>query len=229
VSDVSDEMQLVAMNPAEMREAQTRLAEWFRAKLDIVRADEKEMQECLETAAKAGWKLRPFERQANNALARVQYYEKCLAAVEAGYAIVPNFPVDVIAIRTTRKRPKPGISEWSWSTFRCSSNSPPIGEGRNVSVDPVIYSREYPAQGEAKAFTQYFPKEFQEIEFPISLAQPIVMDATCRALAAKVFDEIGVLPANRKADPLVIGRIYHPTTKNPLAFLVAWWIDTRTL
>jgi hypothetical protein len=222
-------MQLVAMNPAEMREAQTKLAEWFRAKLEIVRADEKEMCECLETAAKAGWKLGPFERQANNALARVQYYEKCLAAVEAGYAIVPNFPVSVIAIRTTRKRPKADSSESSWSSFPQSSNNPPIGKGENRSPNPIIYQREYPAAGDQKVLTRYFPKEFQEIEFPISLAQPIVMDATCRALAAKVFDEIGVLPAQRKADPLVIGRIYHPTTKNPLAFLVAWWIDTRTL
>ena len=50
-------------------------------------------------------------------------------------------------------------------------------------------------------------------------------------ILAKVFDEIGVLPASSNGDPMVIGRIIlkEPGNTRRMNFLIAWFVDTKTL
>ncbi len=70
-----------------------------------------------------------------------------------------------------------------------------------------------------------------EIDFPAAIAQPAVLEATRAAMLRNIFDEIGCLPARKKPDPILLGRIYKPTDsvrESPLSFLIAWWIDTRS-
>src|SRR4051812_32351201 len=91
VEDVTENVQLVAEHPADMQVAQSQLAEWFREKISIIQRDVEDSANNLDIAIKAGWKHGSFERQNTVARKRVKFYEKCLAAIEAGYTIIPNF------------------------------------------------------------------------------------------------------------------------------------------
>jgi hypothetical protein len=239
VEDVTENVTLVAEHPADMQIAQSRLAEWFRQKISIIKQDADDAAENLGIATKAGWKATTFERQKRVTRKRMAFYEKCLAAVEAGYTIVPNFPVDVFAIRTAKRKPKSGISESRWETFQQEAQELPIGSGRYVEPLPTVRQRSVDYKdsktGLIESKKQYYPKDFdEEIEFPISIAKPRVMEATHRAMAGKFFDEIGCLPTRRakKGDPIVTGAVIMRNgqyTTHRVTFLIAWWIDTRQL
>jgi len=85
---------------------------------------------------------------------------------------------------------------------------------------------------------------FLDVEFPLLACRPAIIDATTRAMALKVFDEIGILPpdsshtdmaAARKGDPVIVGRIVDPRAKpgwaqrKRLSFLIGWFVDTKDL
>ncbi|NIN69677.1 MAG: hypothetical protein GTO63_34330 [Anaerolineae bacterium] len=78
------------------------------------------------------------------------------------------------------------------------------------------------------------------------------MKATSRAMALKIFDEIGVLPSetpkgraqtrdrrqlvrsgSMRGDPILVGRLLDPrgTKRNPkvMNFIIGWRLDTSTL
>jgi hypothetical protein len=80
----------------------------------------------------------------------------------------------------------------------------------------------------------FTPTEFDEnIRFPFTFAKPQILKATSRAMALKVFDELGCLPApNRRArptagDPIIVGRIVHKEgwSEKVFTFMVAWFMD----
>lgn len=235
LADVTGDLCLVARTPDEMAAAQASLAEWFAQKKAIAERDADDLAQSVGIAVKANIKSDRLERQEKIARRRVEFYDKCRLAIEAGFCIVPNFPVDVFAIRTTKKNPRRDQSISQWDTHEQSTDSPAAGEGRNVSNLPVVYERNVEVfdakTDEYKVQKHYFAKGFDEIEFPISISRPEVMSATQRALAEKVFDEIGCLPHGRqRGDPIVVGRIRDPRWgERMVSFLIAWWIDTREL
>jgi len=65
------------------------------------------------------------------------------------------------------------------------------------------------------------------------MAKPRIMEATSRAMALKIFDDFGILPAQRKGDPMIIARIIDPRSRSysdkHVSFLITWHLDTRTL
>ena len=77
--------------------------------------------------------------------------------------------------------------------------------------------------------TEYWAKEFKDIDFPFKLAKPQIMEATAAAMALKVFDQIGCLPQFRAPDPIICGQILKPKDRQPVTFFIAWWLDTKTL
>lgn len=86
--------------------------------------------------------------------------------------------------------------------------------------------------------TRTYPAEWREVDFPITMAKPEIMQATTRAMALKIFDQFGILPAeaNRtgprpKGDPLVVAQIIdpRPTSDRRVTFMIAWHLDTRVL
>jgi hypothetical protein len=108
----------------------------------------------------------------------------------------------------------------------------PAGEGEYKNPEPVVHQRNIGTAD--KPLKQYFAKEWQDIDFPFTTAKPQILSATARAMADKVFDEIGVLPGKRKReDPIVVGRIIDPRsdryTKRFVTFLIAWFLETKTL
>lgn len=253
VSDVSRELSLVAMNPEQMSVAQTQLAAWFRQKMNILGADLGETEAELAIAEKNGWRVTLFKSQIKRLNGRIQFYEKCAMASEAGYCLIPNLPCDLFAVRTMKDRPK-----WAWTSSLAEASSvrsegPPAGVGEYIDdAAAVAVSEGTVANPEPNKpripYTSYRQAEFDaEIDFPVSICKPAIMNATSHAMALKVFDEIGVVDDSvrkpgvnpstskkvRTGDPLVIGIIRNPDrTKyidKRLTFLIGWHIDTRTL
>ena len=239
VSDVADNLQLVACDAEQMRVAQSAMSEWFRNKIELARRDAAELEEELKIARANGFKTSRLERHARIARRRVGFYEKCQAASEAGYVVVPNMPADVFAVRTTKD--SPDRRRQRWRDNRARTNAPDLGDGRYV--DGRVYEGSAfvddppnPVTGEARGHREYWQAAFdEEIEFPISITKPAIMTATAKAMALKCFDEIRLCGnvSDRKGDPIVLGCIRRPTVSNGgldrISFLIAWYVDTAEL
>jgi hypothetical protein len=227
-------LHVIAETPDEMKSANQALIEWCAQKIKLVKEEHKELQECYEVAKKNRWRWRPLKHHAELAAKRVEYYKKMEAALRAGYYIVPNFPVSIFAIRTNRDTPLRLVTTNNWSSHEQKAQMLPQGEGDYKSSDPHVWSRPIDWDKEKKQYTktEYWAESFKQIEFPISMMKPRVMEAVTRAMAMKIFDDFGILPGHRKVDPVIVGRIIDP--RNPwrdklVSFIIAWALDTEVL
>jgi len=241
---IQPQFQAVAVNATEMKAANEGIKTFLRNKLAAVQCEIDEAQAALDSATKHKWKTSTFK---NIMLRRKQehlYYSKLLAACEAGFTIIPNMEVDVFAIRVKRDKPAHKVVQ----NIRTSSYSDPwindeseqrlpVGEGRYESPTQTVEvdkSEGVNAKGEKTFVTTWIPDGFAQLDFPLSVAHPVVMDATARAMAMKIFDRIAVVPKTRSAgrgDPIVVGQITrkHGYTTKTASFLIAWYLDPRTL
>lgn len=223
-----------ATKPHEMADAQRSMIGWIDQKIALVQAEQQDAERGLQIACDHGWRHDTLVNVVRRIRKRLSFYEKVKAALEAGYYIVPPFPLDIFTIRTDRRTPDAKRTTMQWG--RRHDQSPrllPAGEGRYVNAQPTVYQRTYPAAdtGKKEDTIEYFAKDFREVNFPFALAKPEVMEATAAAMALKVFDQLGVLPRSMAfADPIVCGQILKPDeSKTPVTFFIAWWLDTRTL
>lgn len=254
--DVADNVHLVARNPEEMRVAQASLVQWFEAKASILEHDAAELEQSRDLAKQHGWSTEEtLKRHARLARRRVDFYRRCKAAVEAGFCIVPNFDVDLFAIRTAR-RPR---RVQSANIFRVregqGSEGPAASQGMLVSPNPTAElagtrdrtnSRGEPIRDAAGATERedvWRSDDWtEEIDFPISVARPQIMSETARAMALEIFDEFGVQEGTQrrhtrsgpvKGDPIVVARIIDPRSttysRRFVTFLVAWYVNTQDL
>lgn len=233
-----------ATSPADMEAGQRSLILWAARKIMAVKVEltdaQQQLQECVTKKWNtAGWRgmVLKLERKAT-------FYRKIKSALEAGYYIVPPFPVDVFAIRTNKISPKAMDSENS-DNHDQRAMILPEGEGRYV--DPKPHRDSYTeteqrtinhqtGQKGPKDITYYYADEFRDVDFPFKLARAEIKEATVKAMGLKIFDRLGVLPRVRKPDPIVCGQIiipnkptYQYVDPECITFFVAWWLDTRTL
>jgi hypothetical protein len=235
-------LEVSAETPEEMTLAQNSLIAWCKNKIAELQAQTAELTEALNHAKKQKWKTATLLKHANLSARRVIYYDKMLAALEHGFIIVPNFPVTIFAIRTTKKGPKNDeeVSTYQTGTrFFQASEQLPEGEGDYKNPFPIVHqsvsTENNPHTGQPIQKYRSWPEEWDEFEFPLNMAKPKVMEATTRAMALKLFDDFGILPGPKsKADPIIVGRLIDP--RNPsrfspscVSFMVAWHLDTRTL
>jgi len=236
---------LIATNPTQMEAAQRDLAKFLRAKVAEVKNEIADVTHAHAVAVENKWSSSVLKRQIERAQDNLLFYEKTLAAVDAGYCIIPNFPIDVFAIRTDRNQPRRVTAESEWGARHANRGIPdekgrglPAGEGRYVSQNQIVDHDTQVTKddktGKEKTKHLAWPVAFAKIVFPINAARPEVMDATSQALVLKVFDEIGICPQTAQADPLIIGRIVTKARKwgqpeKSISFLIAWHLDLRTL
>lgn len=227
----------VAKNPMEMAQAQEGLLLWARDKLAQLRSEYTEMEEAHSHARKMKWKASPLRRQMTRIQKRITYYEKVETALAEGYYLIPNFPVDIVAIRTRREYPKHYEgTDRGLLAFEQESDASPQGEGEYVSPTPRLDSehREHTDHNGKKKMVKWFwPDRFEPFDFPFTVTKPQIIDSTKRAMVKKVFDEIGVLPQRqrRRGDPMIIGQVVlrEGYSEKKLSFLIAWFVDTNTL
>jgi hypothetical protein len=236
---------LAARNPQEMALAKDDLQAWLDGKISTIDEEINEIEGLKAIAKKNKWGAAKFNGLTSKAQTRRLYYEKIREAVAMGFTIVPNFPVDIFAIRVVREGPVEGeqYGGINLADYRAErSDVAVLGEGKYVSPKPKFYR--YQKTGKdtnGKEYKQHFlvPTDFQNAEFPIAVAHPVVMQATSEAMALQLFDRIGICPQSQrqrggKGDPLIIGQILQDAPrwgepKKVASFLIAWHLDLRTL
>lgn len=243
VTNETKSVHLVARSPQEMAAAQEDLGAWLTAKVASVDQEVAELKAATETAMQNGWQHEALAKQLSKARQQHVYYMKLLQAVKSGYCIIPNFPIDVFAIRVTRSKPSAlaASTKHSWGdpANLIADEQPqilPVGEGRYVSPSQTVKRWNDPPQKDEKGnetikrFAK--PIDFADITFPLIAAQAEVMNATSQAMALQLFDAIGICPQSQpKGDPMIIGQIF--LSRNRLnrtaSFIIAWHLDLRTL
>lgn len=232
---------LVALTPQEMPAAQRDLSAWLDQKIESVKHEIAEAEENIQIAVARKLRQSGFRNLASRMKRLLGFYEKIQTAIQAGYLIVPAMNCTVFAVRTDRK------SNESSSLYRTREGANevrpkalPTGEGEYVNPESHAFidhtTTEKYSNGQEYKQNWWGGADHMDVAFPIAAIKPHVMDATGRAMALKVFDEIGVvLPAgqsvrSRRGDPFVIGLINDPRRfRPPQAFFIAWWFDTRSL
>jgi hypothetical protein len=235
ILDDADDFTVFANNPADMVSAQRSMILWCARKIQAVKLELAEAQTNLDAAKANKWSPAAWSKQVKLHGDKIECYKKIKIALEAGYYIVPPFPVDTFAIRVKSHSTPRG--NWSTSNWRGDHAQKermlPAGEGRYVSPSPRLEIESFPRKdysGKEVMTAHFRPSEFQAADFPFKLAKAEIMDATRAAMALGVFDRMGALPAARAPDPIICGEILLPHRKGQaVTFFVSWWLDTKTL
>lgn len=226
---------LVARNPVEMQNAQADLVVWLKNKIIEIEIEYRDLDAALNEAVSAGWGLDALRKQLNKTAKQEEFYRKLLAAVEAGYTIIPDIPVEVFAIRVERAAPRGGNVSSDYSArYAVPNDEKPdklaAGQGDYVSPVPDVWRHETAMKRKDETtYTRHVasPSGFRDVVFPLRAARVEVMSATKEAMALKVFDQVAICPAKRKADPLIIGQVVGP--KQTISFIIAWHLDLNQL
>jgi hypothetical protein len=238
VVDVPMDFTVIANSPSEMQAAQKSLILWAARKIQMVKNEIEAAREQFRLHKENKWNTEAWRGQILKHERRADFYKKIKAALEAGYYIVPPFPIDVFAIRVKRAKPHEYLG-----THRDNHNQHAQilsqGEGRYVDPRPLRDSftdTEKQGDGKTREVTRYFATEYQDADFPFKLARAEIRQATDKAMGLKVFDRLGVLPRKRAPDPIVCGQILVPNQRQwrysepqSVTFFVTWWLDTSTL
>jgi hypothetical protein len=237
-ADVGD-VNVVALTPADMVPAQQELIAWCDRKIRSLNDEADELAIHQKLAVENGWKTSVVESSLNRTSRRILYYQKMQAALRAGYLLVPNMPIDVLAVRVNRARQPEETKNQHWGRFNAKPQpSLPAGVGRYVDETVAQHSRSYADvndKGERVTKTQYYSGDYDEVDFPAALTKPVILEATARAMALRIFDEIGRVRNDgqtfrSKSDPIMVGRLHDPRKNSVGAtFFIAWWVDTRSL
>src|SRR5574341_1997556 len=203
---VARDLHLFARDPAELAEAQGHLIRWCEAKLAELSVDLQDMRENLAVAKRNKWRPTAWQHRIRMVGRRYQFYVKVKKALQAGYYIVPPFPVETFAIRVKEGvDPIEGYVETDWRPTAASheqtADNLPAGEGQYVSPLPRIstdYFDKMLKDGTTKRQRYTQAIGWRDVDFPIGLVKPQILDETGKAMALKIFDKIGVLPAQRR-------------------------------
>lgn len=229
---------VTALQPMDMPRCQSALIEWARHKVATIESDERELAAAVDHARKRKWKLTTLQRHWNIAKHRLVYYRKILAALEAGYVIVPNFPVSLFAIRKQVGDKPHSETRWThaWQQlplYQQQASSLPAGEGVFQNPFPYVFEGAHSLDEKKNEIVPSYPTAWKDIDFPVTMAKPEIMEAATTAMTEKLFDQLGILPARIergvrvKGDPIIIGQIVGP--KSTVSFMLAWHLDTREL
>lgn len=226
---------IIALNPQQMAEAQTTTLDWIDKKLAAAEQELDEADKLHAALMSRGMRIDAAKSMMNKSARRVRFYEKCKAALAAGYYIIPPFNIQLFAIRTNRVAPRADKSENNWSREQAAL-SLPVGEGRYVDPAAKRYKAEviqkpgYTDPSKVRDVQLYENGDWRdEIDMPVRAMKPTLIDAVGRALELKIFDALGIAPAYRAADPIIAGQIRRPEGKGTLTFFVAWWLDESDL
>ena len=224
------ERTLIATTPAAMEVACKQMAVWAKAKLADVHKELAELRQELAIAKQRKWATAGITRRLKREGKRLDFYAKIRKALEAGYYVVPNMPADAFAIRTDAKKARKETTEeyvTRWD-FMQPVRMLPEGEGRYVAPKAshrrIEDTKEERSNGSTRRVKNFGSADLEPVDFPVALMKPEAMDATGKAMALKLFDEIlECRDAARCGDPMVLGRIRNPRAGRPdLTFFIAW-------
>lgn len=220
-----DNIQLTALVPHDMEPAQKQLITWCDLKIASLKAEHKEFGDSISELATMKWATLPMKKQLAKVGKRILFFSKMKMAIQAGYVVVPNFPIQLFAIKTKFKNPLPQHSSSYWDSKTQKSQELPVGAGEYQNPFPVV-ERERTKEGD-KVESCSYATDWAEMEFPLTMAKPEIIEATNKAMLLKCFDQIGIMPATRNEDPVIIGQLVNG--KKIISFMIAWHFDTKVL
>lgn len=223
--------QLIAFDPSQLASAQSSLKEWCDRKIKELNEDKKEIESNLAIAKKNKWRTSGYSSMLSKLKQKVTFYSKIKDALAAGYLLIPNFPIDVFAIRRSGTFPTRVESSQKWGSWSQNSEILPTGKGHYVSDETTVGSGQR-LNDKREVQKYYYAKEFKDVNFPFKLAHPSILKKTQQAMMLKVFDEVGAVGERRQKDPMLIGRIFDPThayQNRFVTFFIAWWFDYESL
>lgn len=234
---------VTALVPEQMSSCQSALVAWCQQKIADVRGEAVELRGAFEQAKAKKWKTSVLRRHALLAEKRVVFYEKMLAALEHGFIIVPNFPVGMFAVRKegSPDRRYLGYVKVGYSRPKHEQipDNLPEGEGEYQNPYPYVYDFGRTKDEHGNEIVATAPNAWKELDFPVAMAKPEIMEAADRAMALKIFDQLGILPAEvirtgrATRDPIIVGQLVDPRSttynKKVVTFMIAWHLDTRAL
>lgn len=148
------ETHLVARSPAEMEAARGDMKVWLEQKLTTIERDIVEANAALNEARRNNWNTATFTSARNRLVDDETYYNKILAAVEAGHTIIPEFPIEVFAVRRNEPDKDRQVrfhgSVEARNTFLGQPVSPdcaPAGTGKYRN--PLPYTSSYTVENKA--------------------------------------------------------------------------------
>lgn len=224
--------QVVAYTPSELVIAQRTIRSWCAENIRRLLIQKKDAQQNVETALTGKFNSKPFKDLVRRCDRRITYYKKVGKAIKLGYMIVPNFDLDLFAVRTKARKPRKQISTWRGTGFPQEGQQLPEGEGRYVSDIPYWGEHDRPKRRgkEGEMETIYYPTQFDdEISFPAAIIAPQIVKETTKAMSHKLFDQVGVARGgyvSSRRDPIVCARLIDPTRVDRcVTFFIAWWMD----
>lgn len=199
---------LIALSPAQMEAAREGMKAHLEARLSAIEREIVEANAALNEARKNGWSTTALTMARNRAVDDETFYNKILMAVEAGHTIIPEFPIEVFAIR--RHEP----DRYHRDTYHGVVNGrqtglgvpavpdcAPSGAGEYRNPSPTLFesTRENKTPGaqerkEPRYYTtvERYDSPVGPIVFPHMTARHRIMEATAKAMKDKTFDQIGV-------------------------------------
>lgn len=211
------------------------LEDWIGVKIAGLAAELVVSEAELDRAAERKWAVKPFERQIDRTRKHLAYLRKVKAALEAGYSIIPNLRLDLLAVRTN-KHPKYLLQEVE-SRPEVEAQKLPIGDGAFVNPSPEYrhwqISRPNSSGTGTHHVTLYETTDHAPVDVPHVLLKRDLADALHKALEEKLFDEIGIVQDSPRGDPVLVGRVLSPKAsgwnRDGVAFFIGWWFDPKTL
>ncbi len=237
-SPITTQTVLIASNSQEMEVAQQSLINWCELKRSECEEETKELQTAYDKAKKSRWAYSHIGKALRRSKHRYNYYEKVTISAKNGYSIVPNFPGNVVAIKTNRDVPRHVAKSSGYGHHNVDHTQKAqklsFMEGEYVSPLPMV--REYETTDEeGKKKYHSYPTDFIAPELPLAFCKPRIMEAVSRAQMIGAFDEIAIFPGGReKGDPVVLGRVYDGSRSGTysekfVTFLICWWIDLKQI
>lgn len=214
---------------------------WCEREITLTLAQKSEEEASLKIATDKHWSTAPFKRRIRQLEQRTVFLHKVYAAVEAGYVIIPNFAMNIFAIRTDETVPVTQAEWWGQKlsrnmTFTAAAKRLPEGDGEYVS--PTVQTEHSVEKvGDTTHHNYVTVDTFSDVNYPIALARPELMQRTAQAMALKLFDEIGVAVDSsriggrwRRGDPVIIGRVLNSNRNRPdVSFFLGWYFDPSVL
>lgn len=226
---------LIARNSMEMQQSQEQLSAWLDGKIRSLKADLREYVGHYEHAKAHKWRATGHAKAVANTKCNIIFYEKIKAAVDAGYAIMPDLPIRAFGLRVDRENtaPRDNSSYWKYDgkELSVSTDAKPleIGKGEYVSESPDRrFSHNATDPKTNQSHSVYSNFDWKNVAFPLKAAKIELMEGASLAMQQKIFDEIGIFPRDRRPrDPMIVGRIIGK--KASYCFVIAWYLDLQTL
>lgn len=231
--------EMIALDRPQLERAHAQMLEWVRGEQRRVALELSDERAALESAIAHHWDRKPFRRKVAQLEARTTFLGKLEEALLAGYVLVPNFDMDVFAIRTTARAPRGGETTNRFDQFLQPAQllPPRVGEYRNpapAALERTDRIRSERDPKEVKEVTKYWPHAWAQIEFPMAIARPALMNRAGEVMAQRLFDELGVARdtqgrGRRAGDPFLLGRIRNPSGRADVTFFLGWYFDPSAL